>query len=109
MSDAPPPSPLWRRLTRLGVAPRAAPLESRHVVVVNTLTLVAIAADTMMAPFDLTRNFSLPMIGLHAAVLSIYATILALNQREVRRCVCGRLRGAGLVCDGQGACCDVGQ
>ncbi|MCA9720549.1 MAG: hypothetical protein H6713_04105 [Myxococcales bacterium] len=90
MSDAPPPSPLWRRLTRLGVAPRAAPLESRHVVVVNTLTLVAIAADTMMAPFDLTRNFSLPMIGLHAAVLSIYATILALNQR-------GRATAASLI------------
>lgn len=72
---------VWRRVTRLGVDQRASPLESRHVVVVNTLTVLAITASILIAPYDLERNFSPALLTLHVGVIAVYSSILALNAR----------------------------
>lgn len=68
-----------RRLTHLGVPARASPLDTRHIVVVNTLVLVALAATIVLAPWDLAMHPSGALALIYVAVPLVYGVILLLN------------------------------
>lgn len=69
----------WRRLVRLGVAPRASPLDTRHVVVINTLVLISLSATVVLAPYDLVMHPSLALALIYVLVPLVYLVILLLN------------------------------